>query len=471
MPSNMPALTQVFPVLLQVKAIKNAPRSQERGSVDPLDLRRRAFEALRELLGRLAARGSLVVWIDDLQWADADSAVLLEELLRPPGQPAMLTVLCFRSEETAAKPFLQALLERAGQDAWSTISLEPMTEDEALALIARLLPADSALTDRDKHRMTREAGGSPFVLEQLARYAGVNRLRPNQAPTFAAMFESAAGDALRRRRAASSRRWRSAAGRWHRSSSATRAGSRARGSLSWRCSAPPTSFAAAARRNGSRHITIGFARSLAAQIAPDAVRRIHGRDGAGARREAKRRLRGAVRALSGRRGSRARVDSSRSCRRESGRRARLRSGGVLLPAGSDAEPGIASRPRHGGKASRTRSPTPAGRPRPPTPTSRRPPAPVMPSEWSSNGARPSSSSSAGTSIAGLDLIRSVLAGGGHASGPAARAPRCSRCCGGAHSFGGAGCASFHGGSSKSTPMPSFAWTPAGRRRRDWQWWT
>ena len=193
MPSNMPALTQVFPVLLQVKAIKNALRSQERGSVDPLDLRRRAFEALRELLGRLAARGSLVVWIDDLQWSDADSAVLLDELLRPPGQPAMLTVLCFRSEETAAKPFLQALLERPGQDAWSTISLEPMTEDEALALIARLLPADSALTDRDKHLMTREASGSPFVLEQLARYAGVNRLQPNQAPIFAAMFERRLG--------------------------------------------------------------------------------------------------------------------------------------------------------------------------------------------------------------------------------------------------------------------------------------
>ena len=193
MPSDMPALTQVFPVLLQVEAIANARRDQERGSVDPLDLRRRAFEALRELLGRLADRGSLVVWIDDLQWADADSAVLLDELLRPPGPPAMLTVLCFRSEETAAKPFLQALLERAGQDAWSTISLEPMTEDEALALIGGLLPADSALTDRDKHRMTREAGGSPFVLEQLARYAGVNRLQPNQAPTFAAMFETRLG--------------------------------------------------------------------------------------------------------------------------------------------------------------------------------------------------------------------------------------------------------------------------------------
>ena len=54
---------------------------------------------------------------------------------------------------------------------------------------------------------------------------------------------------------------------------------------------------------------------LAAQIAPDAVRRIHAPHGAGAGREAKRRLRGAVRALPRRRRPRERGDSGRPCRR------------------------------------------------------------------------------------------------------------------------------------------------------------
>ena len=44
--------------------------------------------------------------------------------------------------------------------------------------------------------MTREAGGSPFVLEQLARYAGVNRMEPGQAPTFADDVRDAARRAL-----------------------------------------------------------------------------------------------------------------------------------------------------------------------------------------------------------------------------------------------------------------------------------
>jgi len=190
LPPDLPALTRVFPVLLQVDAIGEARRHQDPGSVDPLGVRRRAFDALRELLRRLADRRSLVVWIDDLQWADADSVVLLEELLRPPNPAAMLTVLSFRSEETSAKPSLQALLDRAGREAWSAIALEPMTEDEAARLISGLLPADAALTDHDRSRMTREAGGSPFVLEQLARYAGVDRTAASHEPTFARMFES-----------------------------------------------------------------------------------------------------------------------------------------------------------------------------------------------------------------------------------------------------------------------------------------
>ena len=106
----------------------------------------------------------------------------------------MLTVLCFRSEETAHKPFLQALLDRAGRDLWSAISLEPMTESEAHTLIDVLLPADSALTDQDREPHDARSGW------QSIRARAVGSLRrastgsePSQAPTFATMFESRLG--------------------------------------------------------------------------------------------------------------------------------------------------------------------------------------------------------------------------------------------------------------------------------------
>jgi predicted Ser/Thr protein kinase len=185
LPQDVSALTRVFPVLLQVEAIAQLRQLQEPSTADLVDVRRRAFDTLRELVGRLASRRTLVICIDDLQWADADSAVLLEGLLRPPKAPAMLTLLCFRSEETAAKPFLKDLLARAGTDMWSAISVEPMNDGEAQSLIGALLPADSELSDHDRRHMAQEAGGSPFVLEQLARFAGRGR-----AHSFTTMFDT-----------------------------------------------------------------------------------------------------------------------------------------------------------------------------------------------------------------------------------------------------------------------------------------
>ena len=59
LPPDVSALTRVFPVLLQVDAVADARRDQDPSSVDPLRVRRRAFEALRALLapaGGLAGR-------------------------------------------------------------------------------------------------------------------------------------------------------------------------------------------------------------------------------------------------------------------------------------------------------------------------------------------------------------------------------------------------------------------------------
>src|SRR5262249_44274371 len=71
---------------------------------------------------------------------------------------------------------------------WTPLLLEAMPEMEAGELVGALLPVDSPLSEDQKLGITREAGGSPFVLEQLARYAGVTSMGPSRAPTFAEMF-------------------------------------------------------------------------------------------------------------------------------------------------------------------------------------------------------------------------------------------------------------------------------------------
>ena len=174
LPPDVAALTRVFPVLLQVHAIAAVRRDQQLGRADPFASAaagiRRVARAARP--GRRIASCSSSA-STTCSGPTPTAPCCSRSCCGPRTHPAMLTLLSFRSEETAAKPFLQALLERAGRDIWSAISLDPLTEDEAQTLIGVLLPAGSMLTDDDRRRMTREAGGSPFVLEQLARYAGV----------------------------------------------------------------------------------------------------------------------------------------------------------------------------------------------------------------------------------------------------------------------------------------------------------
>ena len=99
LPRDIGALARLFPVLRRVPAIAE-PALRRFQAIDPQEARRRAFAALRYLLGQLAARQPVVVYVDDLQWGDADSAGFLGDLIARSDRPPILVVLAHRSEDT-----------------------------------------------------------------------------------------------------------------------------------------------------------------------------------------------------------------------------------------------------------------------------------------------------------------------------------------------------------------------------------
>ncbi|MDQ6633467.1 MAG: protein kinase [Gemmatimonadota bacterium] len=168
LPLDVFAISRMFPVIMRVEAIADVPY-RLLDSPDPIEMRRRAFAALRELLARIADRRPLIVHIDDLQWADLDSITLLEDLLRPPEAPPLLLIASFRSEEIEQKAFLGDLLAAATTPQCRELRVNPLSDEEARSLALELLSpfdAPDALVDA----LVREATGSPFLLEQLVQH-------------------------------------------------------------------------------------------------------------------------------------------------------------------------------------------------------------------------------------------------------------------------------------------------------------
>ena len=189
MPRDIHALARLFPVMLQVDAVFNAPQLEQE-TAEPLALRRRAFNALRELLARIADRRPLVLYIDDLQWADADSTTLLEDLLRSSNAPPLLLIASFRSEDMEAKPFLRRLLQQTGTETCQELSVAPLAEPEAHDLAHKLIGLEASVSEPFIASIVREARGNPFLLEQLARYALTSDKAATTGITLAVMLEA-----------------------------------------------------------------------------------------------------------------------------------------------------------------------------------------------------------------------------------------------------------------------------------------
>jgi two-component system sensor kinase len=173
MPRDIQALVKVFPVLGGVEAAYSASR-RTLTITDQQELRRRALVALREILSRMGDRHPVVLFVDDLQWGDVDSAVMLGDLLRPPDPPLLLFVGAYREEDADTSPFLRAF-RTAHQQALHPFALrdlpvQPLEPGDARQLGMMLLGSSDTRAAAWAERIARESGGSPFFARELARF-------------------------------------------------------------------------------------------------------------------------------------------------------------------------------------------------------------------------------------------------------------------------------------------------------------
>ncbi|HEX5661827.1 MAG TPA: hypothetical protein VFX59_31765, partial [Polyangiales bacterium] len=139
---------------------------------DLLERRRLAADALWELCRRISVRRPLILYIDDLQWGDLDSAAFFARFQRDGEPAAMLMVCAYRSEDRTRSPLLNALWASeadAGEGAVDHVAVDPLAASDATELTLNLLP-ESASRHQLAGRIVQEALGSPFFIRELTSF-------------------------------------------------------------------------------------------------------------------------------------------------------------------------------------------------------------------------------------------------------------------------------------------------------------
>lgn len=158
---NAGVLTEVSPELASWLG-PQAPVAE----LPPLQAEQRFDEAVIALLLAFAADSRpLLLWLDDLQWADSPSLRLIERLLARGDQGPLLLVATHREEQLAGS----ALERLLGAALIRNVSLGPLSRVEIERLIAELLPAPAEDQAALASLCLDKTLGNPFFIEQLLR--------------------------------------------------------------------------------------------------------------------------------------------------------------------------------------------------------------------------------------------------------------------------------------------------------------
>jgi serine/threonine protein kinase len=185
LPREAALLPTLFPVLGRVPSVVDAPRLK--AISDPQELRTHGFQAVRELLQRIADRRRLILFLDDTQWVDANTMTLLADVMRPPDPPRILLLLSGRDEGAGA---IETALRRMDVER-RTVQVGPLPVEASHALARRLL-GDGA--QELAAEVAREAAGSPFFLIELARHLHGRDVREVARQGLDAMVQSRIGE-------------------------------------------------------------------------------------------------------------------------------------------------------------------------------------------------------------------------------------------------------------------------------------
>ncbi len=131
--------------------------------------RLRLFDGIARCLFRLADPSGLLLFIDDLQWADQASLSLLHYLVRLVSRERVLLLGCYRETELdRSHPLAEALDDWNRERAAVRVHLKRLEPDGTSAMLSVLL-GDDCLNEDFCADIHRETEGNPFFVEEVVK--------------------------------------------------------------------------------------------------------------------------------------------------------------------------------------------------------------------------------------------------------------------------------------------------------------
>jgi class 3 adenylate cyclase/tetratricopeptide (TPR) repeat protein len=127
--------------------------------IDPEQKRQRVVDGVKGVLARESRRQPLIILVEDIHWADAETQKLLDALVESLPALAVLLLVSFRPDYR----------NRWGHRSYSyELRVDPLTPESAAELLRDLVGTDPAL-DPLKRLLVARAEGNPFFLEEMVK--------------------------------------------------------------------------------------------------------------------------------------------------------------------------------------------------------------------------------------------------------------------------------------------------------------
>jgi DNA-binding SARP family transcriptional activator/tetratricopeptide (TPR) repeat protein len=142
---------------------------------EPETERYRLFEAVVGLLTELSRGAPVLLVLDDLQWADRPTLLLLRHLARATSPARVLILGAYRSTERRGDTFTNALTELRRDRLASQLDIRGLSESETAELVR--LRAGETPSRSFARALYEETEGNPFFVEEIVRHlleAGVH---------------------------------------------------------------------------------------------------------------------------------------------------------------------------------------------------------------------------------------------------------------------------------------------------------